>query len=384
MRLTLMWSVPAVAILAIGGLSWHPKLPFLAADRVLAAEGVSEVVYPQLEWQHASPEACGLNAAAISEMGRLMAQNRANGVLVSRGYLVAEWTYGGARTTRFGTQSVTKSITALVLGLALDDGLIPDIDAKILDHWPDFRSANGHAPEITFRHLATHTGGLETSGRWHYSEPTVAGRVPGTEFNYHNNNYAALASALTYLYGRPLEQVLRERALVPLQADMSWDQDGSIQTAAGRQVAVNAGYAFSRWTARDLARVGHLYLHRGLWREETILSEAYIGETFTQITYPIGESYPDGYGLGWWKVGEAGAWAMRGNGGQFCMVVPEHGIVMTKVNAYSIPREEQLSSDVFYPLIMEMLAASNATGVRPATWARVKRGRPAPATVPDP
>ncbi len=321
----------------------------------------STVIFPEDEWLQADPEDFNLSQDAINNMGILMAQNQANGVLIYNGYLVAEWNYAGPSDTRLDVQSCTKSITSLMLGLAIDDGVISNLDDVVADYYPGWYNKsyfqdNIYVDQITFRHLITCTSGIAASGRWDYFDPN--NMEPGLEFHYHNDHTAVTTTTLTYLYGTELRNILYDRVLNDIGASMRWGDDGTVQTIYGTTVSVNAGYAFSRWTARDLARIGYLYLNRGKWKGRQLLSEDYVDETFTEIPFQIDETDQSGYGLGWWTGKGTNVWSMLGNGGQFCMVLPEYNIVMTKINDYHIPREDQLSAEVFYPLIMDCIGVT--------------------------
>ncbi len=109
-------------------------------------------VFPATEWEHRKPETLGLNTDALDRIGAGMKASSANGVLIYKGCLTAEWSFGGPETKRYEVQSVTKSITTLVLGLALREQLIPSLDTRVkscriwrsdskTDVWPDWSPA---------------------------------------------------------------------------------------------------------------------------------------------------------------------------------------------------------------------------------------------------
>ena len=142
---------------------------------------------------------------------------------------------------------------------------------------------------------------------------------------------------------------MRERILIPVQAQdtMQWGHHKSVVTCAnGKEVKVVGGYAFSSWTARDLARIGYLYLNNGKWKGEQLLSAEYAQESRMPIPIPVMSTNPDAspgqqskmkYGLTWrGRPNEDGKtlWYKSGNGGQFCVVIPEYNLVMTKINSY--------------------------------------------------
>jgi CubicO group peptidase (beta-lactamase class C family) len=302
-----------------------------------------ETVFPAAQWERRTPEALGLNPAVLEALGELMEKAKANGALVRQGYLAADWSFGGPIDQRFETQSVAKSITSMLLGLALKEGRIARIDDRVKTYYPEFE-VGPHTDEITFRHLITATSGIAAK-RWGENYVDPQDMAPGLECRYHNDHTAELAIALTYIFGEDLEEVLRGRVLNKVGADTEWRPNGSVRLADGREVRVVMGCAFTHWTAHDLARLGWLHLNQGRWEREQLLSTAYISESMTPVAVPVLEwrrQAPENrdmskhtYGYAWRGRYTADGrlyWYMSGHGGQFCVLLPEHGIVMTKMN----------------------------------------------------
>ena len=301
--------------------------------------------YPGNEWKRGNPEKMGLNREALIKIDSLMKKANANGALIYKGKLVAEWNYGGPADKTFEVQSITKTVTGTMLGLALKDGLIADLDSKVKDYYPDFE-VGPYTNEITFRHLAAATSGIEstiTKGRYY----NPGNMKPGVESRYHNDHCHQLATALTYLYCRDLGDVFNERILTPLKAQDAnrWGHHKSTVTCEdGKEVKVVGGYAFYWWSARDLARLGYLYLNNGKWKRKQLLSPEYVKESTTPVAVPVMSTNPSNsrqtdakYGLTWrGRANDQGEilWYMSGNGGQFCVVMPEDNLVMTKINSY--------------------------------------------------
>ncbi len=341
--------------------------------------GSEQVMFPGAEWAKRSPESLGLDAGMVARLGARMKEARANGALIYKGYLVAEWTFDGPSTQRFEVQSVTKSITSLALGLAVQERLIPGLDAKVKDHYPAL-DAGPYSGEITFRHLATCTSGIKakTSASLYNAREDVK---PGVESRYHNEHTIELARALTYVFGDDLETVLRSRVLQKINADTKWDKIGTVRLTDGREAPVVYGSHRSHWTAQDLARVGWLYANGGRWNGTQILSAEYVAESMTAIPHPVREyrsearyraTNTDGlpydpmrerpglrYGLCWWSSRHLAAgremwrWNMGGNYGQACMVWPEAGLVLTKVNT---PRQPPFIGAVqLWPAVLQGL-----------------------------
>ncbi len=154
-------------------------------------------IFPEKEWNRIDPEKSKLDTEIVSQIDSLMRKAEANGVLIHKGKRVAEWNYGGTADQLYEVQSITKTITSVVLGLALKDGLISNLDAKVKDYYPNFE-VGPFTNEITFRHLVTASSGIKstiTAGR--YYDP--GNMKPGIESRYHNDHCHQLATALTYL-----------------------------------------------------------------------------------------------------------------------------------------------------------------------------------------
>lgn len=301
--------------------------------------------YPGREWKRGDPEKMGLNMEVLMQIDSLMEKANANGALIYKGKLVAEWNHGGTPDRTFEVQSITKTVTSTMLGLAIKDGLIADLDSKVKDYYPDF-DVGPYTNEITFRHLVTATSGIKstiTKGR--YYDPD--NMKPGIECRYHNDHCHQLATALTYLYCKDLGDVFKERILTPIGARDAnrWGYHKStVICADGSEVKVVGGYAFYWWSARDLARLGYLYLNNGKWKRKQLLAPKYVKESTKPITVPVMSTNPSDsrptnskYGLAWrGRVDDQGEilWHMSGNGGQFCVVMPENDLVMTKINSY--------------------------------------------------
>lgn len=337
---------------------------------------VAEMVFPDREWKRGNPEDFGFTREALRQIDEKMKEAKADGVLIRNGYLVAEWNYAGPEyaNIREGIQSCTKSITSMMLGLAVQEGLIPNVDAKVKEYWPDFETG-AYTDKITFRHLSSMTSGMATVRNWGLEYVNPGNMEPGKEYHYHNDQPVALAKALTYLYGKSLEEVIKEKVLVHLQTDMKWGLDGKIKVADGKEVILNHGLGYSQWTAEGLARVGHLYLNNGKWKDKQVLPELFVKESFTDIPLKINIWRADswqkrqpppqteeglaktGYGLGWWtdRGSEIAVWAMGGHGGQFCLVMPEYGIVMTKVNDWR--KQPFIARNAFTPILKECMMA---------------------------
>ena len=335
-----------------------------------APEALNPVVFPGDAWLRADPEAACIDPEMLERITAKMEAAQANGVLVRNGYLIAEWHFGGPPETRFDIQSCTKSITSFLVGMALMDGHLPSVDALVKDYWPDFE-AGPYTDQITVRHLLTMTAGIVQTTRYGTGQDKQLPQEPaepGTRYNYLNDQSKALAAMLTYLYGRELGEVMNEK-LEPLGISMEWGAeprwDPDIVTADGRTRRHNCGYSRAHFSAPDLARIGHLYLQQGVWVGKRIVSEAYVAQSLTPCPIPVGPRtavgkdglvLTGGYGYNWRQHEYDGVttWGMHGYGQQFCVIIPEFNVVMTKLSDWR-DKSTWIGNETFYPLLIRSL-----------------------------
>ncbi len=312
------------------------------------------MVFPEAEWEKSAPVEFGLCPDALEDIGRKMELAQANGVLCCKGRLVAEWNYAGPPDKMIEVQSITKAVTGTILGLAIQDKLIPHLDVRVKDYWPGF-NGGPYEKEITFRHLISATSGLKPTRQLStYLHDDY--RKPGMESSYHNDHTMNLADALTYLFQQDLELVLNDRVLKPIGAGASWGSlEPPVKLADGRDVRRVAGFCNTWWTSGNLARLGHLYLNSGAWNGKQIIPGDYARECFSPVGLPVlpfWKPFPDpermqrrNYSLAWWAwQANDGRWLwyMFGHGGQFCLVMRENGIVMTNINDCSVRRSVEI------------------------------------------
>ncbi|WP_435243876.1 serine hydrolase domain-containing protein [Streptomyces cucumeris] len=277
-------------------------------------------------------------------IGPLLHGGGASGAIVRRGTVIASW---GDPTRAEMAYSATKSVLALVAGIAHDDGeLTLDEPVSVRVGLPQFADAHGRA--ITWRHL------LDQTSQWEgelWSKPTSAdaqstregtesaGGPPGEGWAYNDVRVNLTALALTALLRRPLPDVLRDRVMTPIGASSSWSWHGyatSFVDIDGTGVPVVSGGAHwggGLWiNALDLARLGHLCLSGGCWGDTRVVSARWIEHMWTPC--PVKPEY----GLSWWLNDHHTVWptapatgrCARGNGGRHLLWVdPARDLVIS-------------------------------------------------------
>jgi CubicO group peptidase (beta-lactamase class C family) len=235
--------------------------------------------------------------------------------------------------------SLSKSFTSTAAAFAIAEGLL-DLDATVLSYFPelDREITDRRSRSILVRHVAAMASGHleETIERTLALDPVepVRGfllippdREPGSVFAYNQPCTYTLAAILQRLTGQSLIEYLRPRLFDPLGIGQAgWQRD-----AAGRDIGFTGLHA----TTDAIGRLGLLYLQRGVWNGQRLLSDEWVAdatrvqvETRVEMEDP-NEAKPDwqqGYGFQFWMARDG----YRGDGayGQFCVVLPEQDAVI--------------------------------------------------------
>lgn len=281
-----------------------------------------------------------------SPIGPLKPHAPANGLILRHGYIVAEW---GRTQDVDMTFSVSKTFLSSVAGIAFDHGLIKQLSDRVVDYvqpTPDFLLP--HNLPITWDNMLRQDSGwigtmwgkpwwADRPGADAYSE-LVKGPPPvGTEWKYNDVRVNALALALTYLWKRPLPQVLKQYVADPIGMSNRWHWEGydnSWITLEGKRIQVVSGGG--HWgggmfiSARDQARLGLLGLHNGTWEGKQILSAKWITLAKTPTIPNPGYGFCNWYlntGQKLYPAARADSLAFIGDGANVIFVDYQHDIV---------------------------------------------------------
>ncbi|HEV2302586.1 MAG TPA: serine hydrolase, partial [Stellaceae bacterium] len=362
-------------------------------------------------WPVAAPRREGLDPRLICAIGpRLESLKGAdpNGVLVVRhGRLVYEHYFTGedklwreplavvahdARTLH-RIESITKSLVAILAGIALDRRLLAGVDVRALPFFPE--DADLGTPEkaaITVRNLLSMTSGIawpEAASSYNdaaninrrriFAEPDPDRFVlqqpmaakPGTVWTYSGGGVGLLASILQKATRRRLDVFARETLFGPLGiADWKWWPLASGDPSA-------SGGLFLR--PRDLAKIGQLVLAGGVWHGRRIVSARWIAEmTSPQLPhgYPFGFGGAYSYGYLWWLgrslvEGRQIAWVGGiGWGGQRLFVVPSLDlVVVATAGLYHRSATQFAAADTAFDMALRAAVRRPGWAAGPA-WAR--------------
>ncbi len=350
------------------------RIAIPAAFAAMGLPAIADPVYfPGVQWERRAPATVGFNPAALDEAIRYAQQSEAPwehdvfkqiqkdvahepypailgetkerggpaGMIVRHGYIVAQWGDVDRVDMSF---SLAKSYLSTVAGLAVDAGLIADVNDRVADYVQDGGFDDSHNRKITWHMLLNQTSEWEGT-LW--DKPDVADRrkgydrklqVPGTFWEYNDVRVNRLALSLLRVFQRPLPEVLKEKVMDPIGASGTWVwygyRNSYVEIGGKRVQSVSGG---SHWgggfwaNTSDHARFGYLLLRRGEWNGRRILSERWV-DMAIQPT-----DIAPHYGYLWWlsrnrrgifpSSPESSFFAL-GSGGNMIWVAPEYDLVV--------------------------------------------------------
>jgi CubicO group peptidase (beta-lactamase class C family) len=312
-----------------------------------SAEELEAVDYTPLgrdDWKVSTPAEQGLDPMLVAELYYSAADlERLYGVLVVKnGHLIAEkYFHEGSIAQKARVQSVTKSFTSALVGIALDRGCLSSVEQRMLDSFPEVAGqiTDPRKEQITIRDLLQMRAGFP----WEESDPALwegllSGRYvpliegfplatdPGTAFHYSNLTSNWLGILVDRACGMHLKSYAEENLFSPMGVEAGeWgtDWDGH-----------NNGCGDLHLTARDMAKFGLLYLNDGEHEGNHIIPADWVRDslqTYSEDAWGnIGRFRDIGYGYHWWsaRAGDQRVNFAWGHGGQLIVLVDELDMVV--------------------------------------------------------
>lgn len=316
-----------------------------------------------------------LHGVVVAQHGRWLAERYFTGRDKVVGQFFGHETAFGPETLH-DLRSITKSVVALLVGIAQQQGKLGPIDTPVLAYLPESDRPMPQAPgweRITLRHLLTMSSGLAweedgvlghqtrmefSSDQARYVLARAIAEAPGQRFHYASGDTVLLGRVLERVTGMDLEAYARKVLFTPLGiTDLEWRK--------GRD-----GHAFAhaglRLRPRDLARIGDLVLNGGRHGGRQIVPEAWVQDCIAgHLATPYGWRYGFQWRSGDTVVdGVPWQWAAGfGNGGQRLYVVPALGLsVVIVAGRYDTPGTVNgQPSQVLFQRILEQVVRSKAS-----------------------
>ncbi|XSG77336.1 serine hydrolase domain-containing protein [Herpetosiphon llansteffanensis] len=260
--------------------------------------------------------------------------------------------------------SLSKSFTATAVGLAIDEGYF-SLNDLVIGFFP------AETPPLVSDLLAAmQVKHLLTMATGHASDPWTAmnerpdgnwikafleypiANVPGSQFVYNTGATYLLSAIIQTTTGMRLSEYLGPRLFAPLGIEqMHWQESPQGITLGGIGLSL---------TTEAVARFGQLYLQKGLWNKQRILSEAWV-EQATALQIANGDDpdsdWAQGYGYQFWRCRHG---AYRGDGvfGQYCLVLPAQDAVLAITAGIDVFAMQQ-PLDLVWQLLLPIMGASS-------------------------
>ena len=338
------------------------SLMFRSMDRLFTARAVPHAGVP---WQlprndHALDFSYSFGGQTHSALDG-MERTYTNALLVMKdGRIVYEaYLNNSDASSRFMGWSATKSLVSIMVGTAVQQGLIRSLDDPIERYLPEL--ADGGYRGVTVRQILQMRSGVDYEERYDFANPGIAAMnhisaliknasrfvdpartirrkaAPGTLFEYKTLDTAVLGLLLERVSGMSLSAYMSRNLWEPIgaEADGYFIMDGAPGT--GREFS---GAGFNA-TVRDFARVGQMMLDNGRANGRQIVPADWVALS-THPTEPV--AFPAlGYGMQWWTFGD-GAYSAIGLQGQYIFIDPASRTVVVKTS-YFPPADETVAEE---------------------------------------
>jgi len=248
--------------------------------------------------------------------------------------------------------SVSKSITSLLLGIAIDHNTEIDVNEKLSHYYPEYSSILiNEKAGITIGHLLTMSAGLswdETTYTYGNPKNDVTQlfsqndpiryileksieSLPGTKFSYNSG------------YTNVLADIIRKQTNTPLLTFAEINLFNKLKIQEYKWDKINQNLVFASGglylSSRSLAKIGLIYLNDGKWNETKIISEEWIEQSLQNYMNP-NYYFSNGYGFQWWKYtfqtiyGAYECYFAAGWGEQFLYLFPELEMTVVFTSGY--------------------------------------------------
>lgn len=315
-----------------------------------------------------------------TEQAQIMNKNYGSLATPQYNYYNPQWHPFYQDTNLHTIQSVSKSVTSALIGIAIEQGHIESIDNLIIDYFQEYNSLfdSDLKRSIKIKDLLNMAAGIKWDEFTHaYTDPLNNAATmenshdwinyilslpmedkPGSRFVYNSGITVLLSHILHKATGMHTEEFASKFFFGPLEIeDFYWKK-----TPTGLTDAEGGLYL----STKDFSKVGLLYLNGGIWNEKRILTQEWVDLTMTpKIEIEDSERM---YGFQWWFVpyDKKEGWIFSGSGygGQYLMVMPEYDIVVV-FNGWNIfdferPSIEYLSSRIIEAIDLNIKEVNGA------------------------
>ncbi|MTI87896.1 MAG: serine hydrolase [Balneolaceae bacterium] len=251
-------------------------------------------------------------------------------LIQQHGKLICEEYFDGRDPKRaFNIKSASKSIISLLVGIALEEKLIPSIDETLGNYFPEYfkTTSNPKKENITIRQMLSMQTGLETTsfynyGAWVISDDWIEFQLNqpfveeiGGKMVYSTGTSHLLSVIIARASGMSTRQFANQYLFKPLDIRIGgWDKDPNGYYMGGNNLAMKPS---------DMLKIGQMILNGGTYNGQHIISSDWLAASFS--TYTRSNFNPYNYGYMWWnkKAGDYTLYFAWGFGGQYIFIIPQ-------------------------------------------------------------
>lgn len=357
--------------------------------RVAISPAIAEPEYwPTDVWRVSSLEKQGMNPDRIIRMLEVIREKKYpihSVTIIRNGYMVFDVYFPSVRKGKSHIiHSCAKSITSAIMGVAIDKGYIKNVNQYVIDYFPDkkFKNLDDRKRSIQIEHLLTMSSGIKSEDnfaaklKWRnlnymtQSDDWVQfglnlpmDYAPGDKFEYSNISSFLLAAIIHKSTNGDVLEFAREYLFTPLGIkDISWEASPN---------GIACGWGEMYLTPHDMAKFGWLYLNKGKWENQQLISEKWIVDsTGEQIsTGGIYRIIAAKYGYQWWITPNRYYMAI-GYLGQRIIVVPEKNLVTVFTGDF--PKAEAILEGILQRYILLSIESNTSIPVNRENDFRLK------------
>jgi CubicO group peptidase (beta-lactamase class C family) len=322
----------------------------LAGDAQATSE---QVLWPTKSWQVSTPEEQGMDSASLAALVEVVGTYGQDSLLIVRhGKIVADAYYAPYLAgVSHDLRSVTKSIVSTLTAIELQRGLLDSVDHPVVDLFPEKKiyHVDENKKAMTVQTLLDMTSGIEWREKAYTPGETIMkmyrspdrtefvlsqpmSDTPGTKFYYNSGNPYVLSALITKETKQSAFDFAKKELFEPLGIT-------SAKWGAVDAQGVTDGEAGLSLSPHDMAKIGYLYLHNGMWEGKQIIPASWVErvkEGKVQATFGLH------YANLWWSLPEKGAYMALGRHSQMILVLPKLDIVAAMTGV--------LRDDEHYPI----------------------------------
>ena len=278
-----------------------------------------------------------INKDVIAELNdMIMGDSATQALIVSHNgkILLEEYGEGYNKTDFVTSQSIAKAFYAVLFGVAIEKGLLNELDEPIKNYLPVWK--DDERGEITIRNLLEMKSGLYRSESWNeemflsinnldFALNVELVSKPGELFEYNNVNTALLGPVIEQIFNASPHEVLKKEILEPLGiTDYGLWKDHALNDVTFHGIDM---------APIDFIKFGQLYAQNGMWDGQQIINKQFLEESIQPISEGPGEFY--GMHTSIRKITETKRLLVKeGFNGQYLFVIPEHDLVVVKFTKY--------------------------------------------------